>query len=58
MNHEFEYNTVGLLDNTHIHFFTKNSIESMMNRAGLSVEKRFATYAPVGTIEIDIACAA
>ncbi len=53
MNHEFEYNTVGLLDNTHIHFFTKNSIESMMNRTGLSVEKRFATYAPVGTIEIE-----
>lgn len=53
MNHEFEYNKVGLLDDTHIHFFTKNSIESMMNRVNLVVEKRFATYAPVGTIEIE-----
>lgn len=52
MNHEFEYSKVGLLDNTHIHFFTKNSIEHVMNRTGLTVAKRFATYAPVGGTEI------
>lgn len=52
MNHEFEYTKVGLLDNTHIHFFTKNSIENAMNRTGLTVAKRFATYAPVGSTEI------
>lgn len=52
LNHEFEYTKVGLLDNTHIHFFTKNSIENAMNRAGLTVAKRFATYAPVGSTEI------
>lgn len=53
MNHEFEYTKVGLLDNTHIHFFTKNSIEHAMNRTGLTVAKRFATYAPVGATEIE-----
>jgi len=54
LNHDFEYTKVGLLDNTHIHFFTKNSLEKMMNEAGLSVEKRFATYAPVGSTEIPV----
>ncbi len=54
LNHEFEYTKVGLLDNTHIHFFTKNSIDNMVNRAGLTVAKRFATYAPAGTTEIPV----
>ena len=53
LNHEFEYTKVGLLDNTHIHFFTKNSVEHAMNRTGLTVAKRFATYAPVGSTEIE-----
>ncbi|MBE5949655.1 MAG: class I SAM-dependent methyltransferase [Lachnospiraceae bacterium] len=54
LNHEFEYTKVGLLDNTHIHFFTKNSIEKMLNRTGLTATKRFATYAPVGSTEIPV----
>lgn len=54
MNHEFEYSKVGLLDDTHIHFFTKNSIEHAMNRTGYTVAKRFATYAPVGSTEISV----
>ncbi len=53
LNHEFEYTKVGLLDNTHIHFFTKNSVEHAMNRTGFTVAKRFATYAPVGSTEIE-----
>lgn len=54
LNNDFEYTEVGLLDNTHIHFFTKNSLENMMNEAGLIVTKRFATYAPVGSTEIPV----
>lgn len=54
LNNEFEYTKVGLLDNTHIHFFTKNSIENMMNRTGFTVTKRFATYAPVGSTELPV----
>ena len=53
MNNEFEYNRVGLLDNTHIHFFTKNNLENTLSRTGLTVAKRYATYAPVGSIEIE-----
>jgi SAM-dependent methyltransferase len=54
MNHEFEYSATGLLDNTHIHFFTKNSIEHAMQRTGYHVAKRYATYAPVGATEIPV----
>ena len=54
LNHDFEYTKVGLLDNTHIHFFTKNSLESMMLRCGLTVVNRYATYAPVGSTELEV----
>ena len=53
LNHEFEYTKVGLLDNTHIHFFTKNSIEHAMIRTGRSVAQRCAPYAPVGSTETE-----
>ena len=54
LNNEFEYTNTGLLDNTHIHFFTKNSLDHTMERCGLIVAKRFATYAPAGTTEIPV----
>lgn len=52
MNNEFEYTSVGLLDNTHIHFFTKNSLENMVSQAGYFPIKRMATYSKVGTNEL------
>lgn len=54
LNNEFEYTKTGLLDNTHIHFFTKNSLDHAMERCGLVVAKRFATYAPAGKTEIPV----
>lgn len=54
LNNELEYTNVGLLDNSHIHFFTKNSLENMMLRTGLVVANRYATYAPTGTTEIPV----
>lgn len=33
----FEYRPLGLLDNTHIHFFTKNSVIDLLAHAGLSI---------------------
>jgi len=54
LNNEFEYTKTGLLDNTHIHFFTKKSLDHAMERCGLIVAKRFATYAPAGTTEIPV----
>ncbi len=52
LNNRFEYTSVGLLDNTHIHMFTKESLENMLSRAGLFIEQRYATYCKVGTNEI------
>lgn len=52
LNNEFEYTDTGLLDNTHIHFFTKNSLENIMLKTGFTVINRYATYAPVGSTEI------
>lgn len=52
MNNKFEYTQVGLLDNTHIHFFTKNSLENMVSEAGYFPCKKMATYSKVGTNEL------
>lgn len=42
---EFKYNQLGLLDNTHVKFFTKESIVEMLNEAGLEIVKMKATKA-------------
>jgi len=52
LNNKFEYNYIGLLDDTHIHFFTKSSLDKMIQAAGLFISKEMATYAKVGTTEI------
>ena len=52
MNNKFKYNPIGLLDNTHIHLFTKTSLDAMISESGLFVSKEMATYAKVGSIEI------
>lgn len=44
LNNNLEYSSTGLLDNTHIYFFTKNGLEKMLRQSGLHVSKRFATY--------------
>ncbi len=36
---EFEYQDSGIMDRTHMRFFTKKSIENMFNRIGFSVER-------------------
>ena len=37
---EFQYHDTGLLDNTHIHFFTKNTLDEMVRDVGLCAIKR------------------
>lgn len=42
---EFKYNQLGLLDNTHVKFFTKESIIELLSEAGLEIVKMKATKA-------------
>lgn len=37
----------GVLDRTHLHFFTRETAIDMLARAGLTVQKRMATVAPL-----------
>ncbi|WMC91701.1 class I SAM-dependent methyltransferase [Kineothrix sp. MB12-C1] len=53
INNKFMYTDTGLLDNTHIHFFTKDSLESILLEAGLFPIKKFGTYNEVGDNEIE-----
>lgn len=39
LNNKFEYREIGLLDNTHIRFFTQPSLLDMVNKSGFYVEK-------------------
>lgn len=52
INGKFDYTQIGLLDNTHIHFFTKKSLEEMLSRTGLVPIKKMGTYNEVGDNEI------
>lgn len=52
MRNELCYTSVGLLDNTHIHFFTYNSLERMLKECDLYPSKRMGTYCEVGKTEI------
>lgn len=40
----------GILDKTHLHFFTRETAQKMLEAAGLKVERRLATVAPLGEI--------
>lgn len=42
---KWEYTDAGLLDSTHLRFFTRSSAEAMVHNAGLKTEKRLSTYA-------------
>ena len=52
LSDNFKYNPVGLLDNTHIRFFTYNSLKEMISQADLVAVSERATYGRVGQIEI------
>ena len=51
-NDIFEYNEIGLLDNTHIHFFTYKSFMKMVKDAGLIPVKEDATFAATYKTEL------
>lgn len=53
LNNKFEYQETGLLDNTHVRFWSYDSIGTMLNSLGLFIEERWATYSQVGLNEFD-----
>ena len=52
-NHKFNYRDVGLLDNTHIRFFTASSLQNMIDKVGLKTGLKFALRNPVGNTEFN-----
>ncbi len=53
INNKFQYNSIGLLDNTHLKFFTYYSFLEMLNRAGLFTVGEFAANARVEETEFE-----
>lgn len=47
----FDYTSIGLLDNTHIHFFALENVLEFCKECGLSISILDATYAMPGTTE-------
>lgn len=47
----FDYTDVGLLDDTHIHFWGRENLEALAREAGLHLRSLEATYCPMGATE-------
>lgn len=52
MNDKFNYNATGILDNTHLRFFTRSSFEQMALSAGWAIVEEKAKNIRVGETEI------
>lgn len=52
-NNQFIYSKTGLLDSTHIHFFTYHTFKNMAEAAGLHLMAQEPIYSRVGWNEID-----
>lgn len=48
LNDKFDYQEIGLLDNSHIHFFTYESLQKVVEKTGLEAVVKKATYCCVG----------
>lgn len=53
INNRFQYTDVGLLDNTHLHFYTVDTIRQVIKDAGCYIQKISATQKRVGDNEIE-----
>jgi len=51
INDKFTYRKTGLLDNTHIRFFTKNTLEELITSSGLQIAFETASYAEPSNTE-------
>ncbi len=53
VNGKFDYRETGLLDKTHIRFFTQSSLQQMIDEAGLKIFNEMNTVLPVGNTEFN-----
>ena len=44
---EFTYQRLGILDETHVHFYTRESVEDLLADAGLAIVEMRRTWAPI-----------
>lgn len=51
-NDKFDYTETGLLDSTHIHFFTYHTFQKMITASGLTILNQWPIYSRVGWNEI------
>ena len=51
---QFPYSDHGLLDKTHLKFFTRSTILELFNSTGYKVDELYGTTAPLGTTELKI----
>lgn len=47
INNKFNYNEIGLLDNTHLRFFTHDSLLDFVSKAGFKVNEEMETFCAV-----------
>jgi len=51
---QFPYSDRGLLDKTHLRFFTRSTILELFSSAGFNVDEIYGTTAPLGTTELGV----
>jgi len=54
LNGEFQYHETGLLDNTHVRFFTRESIQALFEEAGYSIARWTRQQIGIDQTEIEI----
>jgi len=54
MNNQLKYRDKGILDDTHIRFFTYNSLKTMIQRVGYQTVVERATFCPVEYTELNV----
>jgi 2-polyprenyl-3-methyl-5-hydroxy-6-metoxy-1,4-benzoquinol methylase len=53
LNNKFEYKEVGLLDKTHLRFFTEQSLSEMVESCALKINQKFNLINTVGNTEFN-----